>query len=98
MLYEVITRQFHVVRNGIYVVSEMVISLEEDGDGDGVADSVDAFPNDATEWEDTDGDGIGNNADPDDDNDVITSYSIHYTKLYEARSSNATCAAAIRNA
>ena len=34
-----------------------------DTDGDGVADSADAFPNDATETVDTDGDGIGDNAD-----------------------------------
>ena len=40
-----------------------------DRDGDGVDDSEDAFPDDASEWEDTDGDGIGNNADEDDDND-----------------------------
>ena len=40
-----------------------------DSDGDGVIDSIDAFPNDRFEWVDTDGDGIGNNSDPDDDND-----------------------------
>ncbi len=40
-----------------------------DSDGDGVVDSIDAFPNDRLEWLDTDGDGIGNNSDPDDDND-----------------------------
>ncbi len=34
-----------------------------DTDGDGVIDSEDAFPNDATETIDTDGDGVGNNAD-----------------------------------
>ena len=42
-----------------------------DSDGDGYPDSVDAFPNDATEWLDTDGDGTGNNADTDDDDDGI---------------------------
>lgn len=42
-----------------------------DNDGDGVQDSDDAFPNDASEWLDSDGDGIGNNADPDDDNDGV---------------------------
>lgn len=36
---------------------------EPDADGDGVGDSVDAFPNDPTETTDTDGDGVGNNAD-----------------------------------
>ena len=42
-----------------------------DSDGDGVEDSMDAFPNDADEWLDTDGDGIGNNEDLDDDGDDI---------------------------
>lgn len=40
-----------------------------DSDGDGVPDSLDAFPTDPSETEDTDEDGIGNNADTDDDND-----------------------------
>jgi len=40
-----------------------------DSDGDGVADSQDAFPLDPAETMDTDGDGIGNNADLDDDGD-----------------------------
>ena len=40
-----------------------------DADGDGVDDSIDKFPFDPSEWEDTDGDGVGDNADPDDDND-----------------------------
>lgn len=44
-------------------------SVVVDTDGDGVEDSVDAFPLDPLEWLDTDGDGIGNNSDPDDDND-----------------------------
>ena len=34
-----------------------------DGDGDGVADDVDVFPNDASEWGDKDGDGVGDNSD-----------------------------------
>ena len=34
-----------------------------DADGDGVEDSLDAFPNDPTETTDTDGDGVGDNAD-----------------------------------
>ncbi|MCJ8321095.1 MAG: hypothetical protein MJK12_15760 [Colwellia sp.] len=34
-----------------------------DSDGDGVEDSKDAFPNDASESVDTDGDGVGDNAD-----------------------------------
>ena len=40
-----------------------------DSDGDGVLDSLDAFPSDPLEWLDTDGDGTGNNEDIDDDND-----------------------------
>ena len=34
-----------------------------DGDGDGVPDKDDAFPDDPTETKDTDGDGVGDNAD-----------------------------------
>ncbi len=34
-----------------------------DADGDGYADDVDAFPNDAKEWLDSDLDGVGNNTD-----------------------------------
>jgi len=37
--------------------------LYNDDDGDGVANAVDAFPNDPMEWVDTDGDGVGDNAD-----------------------------------
>ncbi len=36
---------------------------DPDSDGDGVPDSQDAFPNDASETVDTDGDGVGDNAD-----------------------------------
>ena len=43
--------------------------IDDDDDNDGVADSLDAFPLDASESVDTDGDGIGNNADQDDDGD-----------------------------
>ena len=42
-----------------------------DADGDGVADSEDAFPNNPNESLDTDGDGVGNNADTDDDGDGV---------------------------
>ena len=45
---------------------------DSDDDGDGVADSIDAFPRNASETLDTDGDGIGNNTDSDDDNDGFT--------------------------
>ena len=40
-----------------------------DSDGDGIVDSLDAFPDDARETTDTDRDGVGNNGDQDDDND-----------------------------
>jgi len=36
-----------------------------DSDGDGVWDSLDAFPADNTEWGDLDGDGVGDNSDTD---------------------------------
>jgi len=42
-----------------------------DRDGDGVADNQDAFPDNPGEWLDTDGDGVGNNADTDDDGDLL---------------------------
>jgi hypothetical protein len=43
-----------------------------DTDGDGYNDTVDAFPNDTTEWVDSDGDGVGDNADafPNDANET----------------------------
>ena len=43
----------------------------EDADDDGFVDSVDAFPNDPTDWWDADDDSLGDNADPDDDNDGV---------------------------
>jgi hypothetical protein len=46
-------------------------ACDTDDDNDGVLDTVDAFPLDATESVDTDADGTGNNADPDDDNDTV---------------------------
>ena len=42
-----------------------------DLDGDGVEDSLDAFPQNPAESKDSDNDGIGNNADKDDDNDGV---------------------------
>ena len=42
-------------------------AFDTDDDGDGILDSADAFPLNATESVDTDGDGIGNNSDTDDD-------------------------------
>ena len=50
------------------IMTNFILS-DVDSDGDGVLDSQDAFPHDATETTDTDGDGIGNNADTDDDGD-----------------------------
>ena len=44
---------------------------DTDDDGDGVLDTNDAFPLDASESEDTDGDGVGDSADPDLDNDGV---------------------------
>jgi len=43
--------------------------VDNDIDGDGVSNAIDAFPLNSSETIDTDGDGIGNNADTDDDND-----------------------------
>lgn len=45
--------------------------LDTDDDNDGVLDTDDAFPLDATESLDTDNDGVGNNSDDDDDNDGV---------------------------
>jgi len=46
-------------------------AADTDDDNDGVPDSEDAFPLDASESADTDGDGIGDAADTDDDNDGV---------------------------
>lgn len=46
-------------------------NLDDDRDGDGVANDEDAFPDDPNEWSDTDGDGIGDNSDPDLDGDGL---------------------------
>jgi hypothetical protein len=51
-----------------------VQTADADSDGDGRMDSVDAFPADPGEWQDTDGDHIGNNADMDDDGDGVPDY------------------------
>lgn len=50
---------------------EAYIASIRDTDSDGVVDSVDAFPSNASESLDTDLDGIGNNADSDDDGDGV---------------------------
>jgi hypothetical protein len=49
--------------------------LDDDDDNDGVNDSIDVFPLDASESLDTDRDQIGNNADTDDDNDGVADVS-----------------------
>lgn len=56
-------------RNGDYDADGVPDTADDDDDNDGVADSLDAFPYDASESVDTDGDGTGDNRDPDDDND-----------------------------
>ena len=44
----------------------MSIKFETDNDYDAVADSLDAFPGDPTQWSDSDGDGYGDNPDGND--------------------------------
>ncbi len=51
--------------------TELLLNGDLDPDGDGVPNRDDAFPGDPNESVDTDNDGIGNNADPDDDNDLL---------------------------
>jgi hypothetical protein len=45
----------------------------QDADGDGLADDIDAFPNDASQWSDLDGDGVGDSKDafPDDESESV---------------------------
>ena len=62
--------------DGITNLEEFQLPLPPpDTDGDGVADDVDAFPNDPTEWDDSDGDGVGDNSDafPYDPNESLDS-------------------------
>ena len=56
-----------------YISSHMPGQLPVDSDNDGVSDSTDAFPNDASETADSDGDGVGDNADafPSDPNETL---------------------------
>ena len=53
------------------VMDSQLVVFSTDDDNDGVINSEDAFPWDATETVDTDSDGIGNMADEDDDNDGL---------------------------
>ncbi|MEL7277464.1 MAG: hypothetical protein AAGK98_13415 [Pseudomonadota bacterium] len=48
------------------------VPLAVDGDGDGVEDAFDGFPDDPTRWEDTDRDGIEDSADSDIDGDGLS--------------------------
>ncbi len=69
---EVNTNQFYAGTRGGGYFKGVTSSSDTDSDGDGVNDSVDAFPNNADESVDTDNDGIGNNADTDDDGDGLS--------------------------
>jgi chitinase len=49
---------------GLSAVDTLTVVVQSpDIDGDGVPNSLDAFPNDPTEWKDSNGNGIGDNAD-----------------------------------
>ncbi len=50
--------------SGLALYQASGTTIDPDSDGDGVIDSLDAFPNDPSETTDTDGDGIGDNSDP----------------------------------
>ena len=55
----------------IAIALPLGMAADADDDNDGVLDTADAFPFDASEFVDTDLDGIGNNADTDDDGDGV---------------------------
>ena len=64
--------------NTVYYASaeipqEVIISISSntDSDGDGVVNSLDAFPFNGSETSDLDGDGVGDNSDPDKDGDGV---------------------------
>jgi hypothetical protein len=60
--------------NAIYFVMETE-GPQVDTDGDGIVDSMDAFPNDPSETTDSDSDGVGNNGDafPNDASETVDS-------------------------
>ena len=61
--------------DGLTDEEELVLGTDPfnpDTDSDEVKDAEDAFPLDATEWQDTDNDGLGDNVDTDDDNDGLS--------------------------
>jgi hypothetical protein len=58
-------------KNLVRYESRVRVDPTGDADGDGVANRDDAFPGDPRESADFDGDGLGDNADPDDDNDLM---------------------------
>jgi RHS repeat-associated protein len=60
-----------VVKTCDYWIIDTVPNPPEDTDGDGVADSVDAFPNDPLQSQDTDGNGVGDN--------TVISQAVSYT-------------------
>ena len=70
-LYEVRLRAVNEEGAGDWSEVVSARTEQQDSDGDGVIDEVDAFPFDPAEWSDNDQDGLGDNADTDDDNDGI---------------------------
>ena len=77
------------------VFRELEFGLDDlDSDQDGTSNLKDAFPNDPTETRDTDGDLIGNNADPDDDNDLMPDdYELELPHLHSDQLPNHSCPA-----
>ncbi len=55
--------------------AQFSFTINRDEDGDGVEDSIDAFPNDSTETKDSDSDGVGDNSDvfPNDNTETLDS-------------------------
>jgi beta propeller repeat protein len=70
-LQEYVSIVEHVINVVVTDVINDIANEQADSDNDGVIDSEDVFPDDASETKDTDGDGTGDNADTDDDNDNV---------------------------